>query len=248
MENALSKNLLSDWQVNTIRFTVFLSPSTVVSGLTIWNKVVGEVPELKIENPRRSDIQLEGNYEKGKLVLKIEPVRIDWYYRPLEIDFDGTIGDFDEVLKTFIPLINKWLTSQEFPQVVRIAFGAILFYKVENRENGYQQLAEYLPNVKIDINKSSDFMYQINRPRLSQVGINGLKINRLSKWFITLVRDDILTSGNIREGIPLHFCTLELDINTSPDNKDEIPSKKVTNLINEMVEFGKEIALKGDLE
>ena len=50
------------------------------------------------------------------------------------------------------------------------------------RELGYRELGRFLPAVRLD-EDSSDFSYQINRPRRSTV-IPELSVNRLSKWSV----------------------------------------------------------------
>ena len=123
---------------------------------------------------------------------------------------------------------------------------------VDNRKSGYELIANYLPNVKLDPIGSSDFLYQINRTRNSQLGISDLEINRLSKWSVVkrgLARIDILPEARVSlfPSSETFSCRLELDVNTSGDYKNDIPSEKLADVFHELVDFAKEIALKGDI-
>ena len=159
------------------------------------------------------------------------------------------IGPFPKSLESFVPLMRNWLNS--CLPVVRVAFGAILLQPVKTQQEGYQLIAEYLPSVKLSPGESSDFSYQINRPRDSKTGIPNLRINRLTKWSVAqyFERRVPMAPGAIR-----HFdsevrldCRLELDINTAPDFQEDLPSGELSRIFEELVALGEEIATKGDL-
>src|SRR5262249_9107031 len=130
---------------------------------------------------------------------------------------------------------------------VRLAFGAILKTPVGNREEGYGVLQKFLPSVRLDPAASSDFMYQINRPREVKFGNVSILINRLSRWAVEIVETRHLSPGQPLMASQEFRCNLELDINTSPDFQGELPQRKVREIFETLVDFGREIALEGDI-
>lgn len=198
---------LGVWQAETMRLTAFPGPAARIAEPTWWADLVGEPPEAKISRPRKGGQQEEGIFEGRKLVLVVEPSRIDWLLIPADHQ-DGemgdipTIGSFPEALDAFSQLMLRWFALGTCPPVRRLAFGAILLQPVEDRQTGYRQISAYLPSVRLDPEGSSDFSYQINRPRDSTSGISGLRINRLSKWSSYLENGPILYGTGIRRALP----------------------------------------------
>lgn len=200
----------------------------------------------------------EGKFKEGKLVLRVELGRIDWLFtkaRDREPNFEemSTVGSFPESLDKFAELMPHWFEIETCPSIQRLAFGAILLNPVESRQAGYRQISEYLPNVKLDSEDSSDFLYQINRPRDSNSGIADLRINRLSKWSVatqTWMESRLSpksASVSRFSGPQIFACRLELDINTMPDFKGELTQKQLPPIFQELVKLGKEIVQKGDI-
>jgi len=120
---------------------------------------------------------------------------------------------------------------------------------VENRAAGYRNLSRYLPAVRLDPEGSQDFYYQINRPRRSTV-VDGLQINRLSKWsvaqFVPITL--MLTPQSVQSGVGAgeEACRIEVDVNTAPHGNAELPSARLPEVFGELVRLGEEIVSKGD--
>ena len=104
----------------------------------------------------------------------------------------------------------------------------------------------------MDLEHSSDFLYQINRARDSTTGIADLKINRLSKWSVAAIR----TGGIILEPAGITYqqtpqaifaCRLELDVNTQPEGPDPLPRTQTTSVLTELIDLGREIIAEGDI-
>ncbi|MCK4296645.1 MAG: hypothetical protein KAX28_08350 [Candidatus Marinimicrobia bacterium] len=246
----------ADWNVELLRFTVFPIPDTQIGEPNWWNDIVGERSETRVIQARKSHFQDKGPYEEGELVLKIEPLRIDWFYRTIQNpegqDIRNTLGLFQEAIKTFTSLMSKWFALKDFPSPQRIAFGSIIFQPVGSHKAGYEKLAEYLKSVKLDPERSSDFLYQINQPRDSKTDIENLKINRLMKWSVQTIRligfvfDE--EHRNIYNGQKKFSCRLELDINTVPDPKRHFSAKECQTVFDELVQLAVEISQKGDIK
>ena len=236
------------WQVESLRFTTFLSPSAENPDPNWWEVVVGEPPQSLNAQPKQGIVQAVGSVEGGfTLVLGIQPARVDWMYgRPDEGD---SIAPLEESINRFAEFLTTWF--EICPSAVRLAFGAILLIPVGSKEDGYRLLNRYLPSFTLDAERSSDFSYQINRWRLSQ-SIEGLRINRLSRWSTAKRQKSTIAIGP--GGIvPSQLqdaefsCRLELDINTAPEYEGEFDQGRTATLYQELVTLGIEITDKGDI-
>ena len=250
----LEKQSLDRWQPGLFRLSVFPSPVAQIGEPTWWSDLVGEQPEKRTSQPRTGGFRDEGEYEGNKLVLSVQPLRIDWMLVPQE-DVPPTanfltLGTFSECLPKFSRLMNRWFQMEECPTVQRLAFGAVVFLPVESLQIGYQQLSAYLP-FEMDWTNATDFNYQINRRRDSVSEIPDLKINRLSKWSVgsVILSDITLAPGSTRANALQHLygCRLELDINTSPEFLGEITREQLPQIFQELTDLGTEIVEQGDI-
>lgn len=245
-----------NWQAESLRLTAFVTPSAQVKGEDWWTRIAGTQPETRTAKPALGQMVDAGIFEGNSLTLSIQPGRIDWFLSPDQSKVEDSaveirsIGSFREVVGTFLSAMLKWL--ELCPPIIRLAYGAILLEPVENKEVGYRRLSEYLPSVRVDAEASADFSYQINRPRKSQVKIDGLQINRLSKWSVTSLHSVTLAVGpklihQYRSAAQTMACRLELDINTPAEIQDELPHDKLGDIFRELTNMGSEIANRGDI-
>ena len=173
---------------------------------------------------------------------------------PIEIDQNrSSLGLLSEASESFNELIQKWFVVDNFPTLQRVAFGALVIQPVEDRKTGYERISKYLINsVKLDPESSSDFLYQINRPRDSKLNFPELKINRLTKWSVQTYKHIGVAVGEesktVYESEESFACRLELDINTMVNIKNRFNSNDSKNLFNELANLGLEIAEKGDIK
>lgn len=254
MKNNTLKINLNEWYVDLLRFTGFPTPDFQIQEPSWWQYIVGEPSETKVFHPRKRQFQDKGIFKEGELILEIEPFRIDWIYRVTQSEFDqikNSLGLLSEASKSFNESIQKWFDVDNFPTLQRLAFGALLIQPVKNRKSGYNRISKYLINsVKLDPESSSDFLYQINRPRDSKLNFPELKINRLTKWSVQTHKHFGVAVGKesktVYESEESFACRLELDINTMPNIKNRFNSDDSKNIFNELVNLGIEIAEKGD--
>lgn len=243
------------WQAESFRLTVFLSPSAQAIKPDWWKALTGEDPDRRTSEPKTGLQQEEGKFKdeniEGKLVLTIQPTRVDWQLVPLLDVFDSgfpTIGSLEDSLDLFLTLMLRWIKIA--PPIQRLAFGVVLNKPVNSSKEGYKWISSYLP-FSLD-EDSSDFLYQINRPRKSaSTGISDLLINRLSKWSVSLLTSFAFDPNKPEQYITKphqFFVRLELDINTAPDFSVEFTSEQLPQVFQELVELGKEIATKGDIK
>lgn len=238
------------WQVESFRLTSFPTPAKEFKAENLWQDVIGEPSENTIVRAREGFRQDDGRFNGRKVVLGTQPIRIDWLMGPNEEDGETTIGTFQDSLDLFLELMSRWLKIS--PPLRRLAFGTILVFPVDSRKAGYEVLGNYLPNVKLDPVGTSDFLYQINRPRISQSQISELMINRLTKWSVLkrgLARFELSPDAQVAlfPSSETLSCRLELDINTSGEYQGELAVDKLSNIFNELVGLTKEIALRGDI-
>ena len=253
---------LSVWEARSLRLTVFTSVPVEASTQPWWADLVGKLPEREVTLPRQASHTVEGPVDltetvKGKLALRVEPVRVDWTFAPADGEADEprqtpTLGSFSEAAREFMKLVSRWLTRTDIPDMNRMAFGAALIQHLPDRETGYRKMAEYLkPSVEVD-EKSSDLTYTINRPRPSQCGMQDMQVNRLSKWLVAIRRTMLVTSNEIPpallRGTPYFDLCLDLDINSSAEFQGVIPVDKRGALLNEFVDLAEEIAVRGDVK
>lgn len=183
------------------------------------------------------------------------PGRVDWTLESAEKESDKTsellaLGSMSSnTLEPFVKIITKWLGK--CPATNRLAFGAHLGKITNNIHMGYEEIQQYLPSVKLDPQNTTNFRYQINRPRKSNIDSN-IMINRMNKWSVELISTGGVTIGpmgsKISTGVQnIPVCMLELDINTAPRGNG-IAKNKVRKVFQELVEYGHEISSKGDIK
>jgi hypothetical protein len=125
-------------------------------------------------------------------------------------------------------------------------FGAEISIPVSNHVEAYRLLDSYLPVVTVDP-ESSDFNYSINRKRSSEVGISGLRINRLSRWNALLRKIGMKTAEQVVSAAEFYSCRVEFDMNTDPASIGRLPKEKLKDIFQELVSLGVEISEKGDV-
>jgi hypothetical protein len=242
---------MSEWQVENMRLTVF--PTDGTRSPEWWQGVTGSLPdEITI---KKGVAMVQGAFAQGSLMLKWEIDRIDWILMPTDVAAGDAIaggefpslGTFAEVLLPFSNAIEKWFSLTDVPAFRRIAFGCVLIHPEQSRSVAYTKLRDYIP---VDLNpNSSDLLFQINLPNVESKVVNGLLLNRLSKWFVgtySLAAPGVGFIGlpNIEVPVPLAM-RVELDMNTHPKFITPMPKDRLVGLFHELIEHGHAIAAEG---
>jgi hypothetical protein len=246
----------SEWMAEQLRLTVFTVPGEVnVNPDMWWETAVGVAPNESTANLKMGMKTLAGTFHAGKLILKLEPGRIDWLLFPPDIDpaagLPGefpTIGPLGENLEQFSDAVERWLGRADLPEFARMAFGAVVNHPEQERRSAYVRLPDYLP-IRIDP-ESSDFNLQINVPTDSGSGIGGLRVNRLSRWSImalarVALRLDGAAVAATSSQFMAHALRVEVDINTSPEFREVLPQQRRIDLYRELVAFGRDTITLG---
>jgi hypothetical protein len=244
---------VDDWKVMLLRLTTFHADGQLAKTEGWWRRLTGSEPESIVNKPKGGERAEVGRHDDWPLALQVQQQpegRVDW-----------VAGGFAELvenpdaprlmarLPVFVGLVNQWLQAT-CPQTKRLALGAVLWLDVTSKEEGYRKMSDYLD---FDLNPdSSDFLYQINRKRSSKI-VEGLSINRLTRWAIGL-RQQVTATIHVgggpvesEQGRPAYHCGLELDVNTAPEFGRPLPPERLTDLLEEMQRMSLEIVREGDI-
>lgn len=241
------------WQVQSLRLTVFRqSPADTVT--PVLEQMIGEKPTKVDYQPRDNVIREEIPIILGNLIHIANPIRTDFHLQPSEEQLKETssfpvIGTYSEINKQFIELITASIIDASAPEINRIALGTTVLQPGENKESCYKILSEYLPHVEIDIENSTDFLYQINRP-INSLLESGLVINRLTKWSAARFAGFGIMIGDRSEIVPdakeRFACRLEIDVNTSQYHTEILSKNNLPDIIHELNELCVRIMAEGD--
>ena len=246
---------IGEWEVGQFRATTFHLPgSDLLDRTGLWQEVVGTSPESIDSRPRERLMRQVGSLGDSQLLLIVRSDRVDWILQPLvgpqnqPPEVLPTLGSDRDSLVRFQRVVESWLVQS--PPVTRLAFGSVLVFGVADLRAGYLQLSNYLPKLELDKEEGIDFLFQINRPRMSKV-VPNVKINRLTKWSIMQVGAISINIGT--SAVPTLGATplslarrLELDINTAPESTNEVSRTQAHSLFREFMTLGSEVATKGD--
>lgn len=250
------------WGAGLLRLTAFIGEQAEGAPTGWWESVTGGPPEH--EETRRllatyhyDGSILVGGSASGILNLDVSPGRVDWVLvkdvepQQLESLQSSALGPLVPTIDGFQAALSSWFRLAGY-SVNRLALGAQLRGPSVGKIEGYRALGTFLPDVKIDTEGSSDFLYRINRPRPSLVLQDGTPINRLSLWSVgTLSISRLRIDGggltNDKTVFPEETaCSLELDINTSRTRSTAIPGGILADLLTELRSLLVEIAESGD--
>lgn len=244
---------LNEWLAESLRATIFPPPGVAPVAETWWRDTLNREPDTRAIKPATREHLEEGLLEGAKLLLTVNPIGVvQWQVvalPPTEVPSDLlAAGPLMTILPSFIGLLERWFPM--CPGASRIAFGAVGLLRVSGHREAYERLATFLRSVKIDPEKSTDFLYRINRPRESITSISDLRINRLSTWHA--IRMGVLASPTGSGPYALinerHACRVEVDINTVPTFQGTFTPHQVTEVFRELQRLGLEIIEAGDIE
>lgn len=241
------------WNIESHRLSLFRAPGAAASAEEIWTAIADGAPEELSAKPGLGTTTAIGPFGSGQLFVQVEPSRVDCFMLGAKQSepSPSVIGPYPDAFRKWKEDILPWIDHA--PQVVRVAYGTVLTESVASKEVGYSTLATRLPYVKIDPQNSSDFLYQINRPRISTT-IKDLTVNRLSKWAVQRI---IVTSASTTgvNGFRLadtpisdmYQCRLELDISSAIERAEALPSDLMSKLLEELFAIAEELIEKGDV-
>lgn len=241
----------TEWTALQLRASLFrTAASTTVVAEGWWEAVTGTVPEIRLERKQLHGFEEAGPFEGARLILKTEPSRIDW----LLVGTDTPSPKPDEVgplipaRDAFVRAVQRFLDRKDIPDSNRLALGIVASRPVDSKEQGYRVLADYLPAVSIDPVNSSDFLYQINRVRTSQV-VPGVAMNRLQRWSVSHGQLVMMTPASVSVVEEADYAVrIDFDFNTTNESSAAVQGARDRwpALFEELSQLAYEVLLDGD--
>lgn len=252
----MAKCRLADWQAESLRLSAFLAEAMDPTKMRFWESLVGSPPEELRNRPQQQLFTEEGPFLDGRLRVQASNNRIDWMLFPA-LDNPRSelpvVGPYDVLDQGFRELMRRWIV--DCPPVNRLGYGGVLLLPVGSLPDAHGRLDGLLPAVEIDPGNTRDFMYRINRRRVSRCSIEGLEVNRLSTWSVVQVIETLVELSADGQQTPKvthqpgsrSICRLEIDINTAPEFSRALDRDAVPEVFEELVDIGNEIATEGDV-
>ncbi len=247
----MTKTSSPAWLAESVRITLFclvIPPPPTATNL--WRRIADAEPEETSSRPALGLHQVHGPFAGGRFSASATQGRLDLVLSAEPQLFDpftqSTLGRYKSAVETLVE--RSEFIVEDLPPVHRIALGAVLLQPASERAAGYRTLVPFLPALQIEAETSSDFSYQINRPRASRVNPD-LVLNRLSKWSVQMTAAMVAVAGvSAALGADRKFAArLEADVSTPADHGGEIPPEKIMEFFNELKELIFELAEKGDV-
>lgn len=244
---------LTMWQIENLRFSVFLARPTAPEPVGSWADVMGQdADDTRIKGTgEQRVVSQQGPFGGAVMRAEVKLDRIDWHLLPPPPKTPSkrpTAGPYEKGKDRFRDAMRAWLDAAH-PDANRMAYGALLSLRSGDRSDSLRVLDNLLTTVKVDPQNTWDFDYSVNRRRGSK-SVNDLMINRLAKWSLG---KEILGMLELPVGggqprmntVTVHVPMLMLDINTDPEFRG--PLDRPRELLAELAALGTEIALEGDV-
>jgi len=237
------------WRVQTLRLTAFASGTHEPSSW--WQSVFGE-PAEQTTTLATGAFRQEGIGIGGRVRLGSQGNRADWLLGPIVLDEEvdlPELGAFSDVVPKFAAKLRPW--AAQVPNVVRLAFGAILTIRAENKADAVRKLVKHAA-INFDPTNCEEFQLVVNRPRTIRSIAAEVLVHRVAKWTAaSLVK--MAQSIQIGQTSPTSLLTmksvgqLELDINTTPERVEPFGGGELAKVLDELVKFAQEISQRGDV-
>ena len=241
-----------DWGVELVRLSLFLSEPHAISDKD-WAIITGQ-QEAETRQAVPGGKRLSGSVPSGVMHMSATASRFDVILAAAAI-VEGeevqlpSVGPYDETFTSFFESTCKWIVEVN-PSATRIAFGAVLTCKAQNREEAYGHLRDLLKSLKVDPKNMRDLQYLVNWPGESKVE-QGLVVNRLTTWgALRIVRKFLQISETAVEGGDTRHVDavrLEMDHNTDEAKKTTFDQGKLIPIYSELVELARQNAAEGEV-
>lgn len=243
----------AQWEAQNFQLIAFPVAAAPVMDQTWFNHVTGAGDEIE-RTTKKNHLVDKAVIGDRVISLTVETGKITWLelpHRPTEELTEGfpTLGLLVKEHDRFVRMMERWLPL--CPSIYRLAFATKLMRKSVDTVDSYNCLSKYVHAVDIDPEGSSDFLYRINRRRESAV-LKGRYINRLSTWSALKFKFEMgMLAGVVEKPLvqnEFSCCTVDLDINTGPEDESPIDPAAIVPLLNELRQLAMEIAERGDVK
>jgi hypothetical protein len=189
----------------------------------------------------------------GRLILAIDRSRLDWQMEGVDEGDPWQVPVLDrwsEAVAGFQAVVEAWLRRGDVPDLLRVAFGAVLLQPVASIEEGNQRLMQAVPGLPLKINNTSDALFQVNRPCESWSYAGQLRLNRLTKWSVATIQSFEISLPRmvpVSTGDEQCVFRVELDINTDATRGKPLDRSRLPELFGELVQLALGLATDGDV-
>jgi hypothetical protein len=242
------------WSVENVRLTLFSGSPLQISEAD-WRAVTGR-EEAEARQAVPGGRMFTGPFEGGQLSVSGAFQRADLIFAaalPNEVSAEPqllNVGTWEAVRDRFSAFASSWMESISFP-IVRMAFGAVLLCRAENKMASYELLKQLLSSVTVDPVRMSDLVFRVNWPTTSKT-IEGLRLNRITNWSAIQVMLANVTLGPhanqalLSEG--LHAVRLEIDHSSDQARVKEFPRAALKPIYDELVLLSSENSSEGEIQ
>lgn len=244
-----------DWYAESLRLTFFVLPSWIQR--SIFSEITGSPPAEQVVRPPVQFHQETGNALGAQFTVLQQAGRIDFILSdtpnpagagtavqvPKAFFWAGPLREctatFDRAVAAAVPVVAS---------AMRVAYAIALLKQTETASSAMKVLKQAVPTVDFDPEIDSDFVYQINRPRVSRFGY---KLNRLVRWEI--IQSSILSiTAGAALPIPISAAfAARVYADVSTDEKNTKPLSEIITLseaVDEVRALALDIVHKGDMK
>jgi hypothetical protein len=247
------EKLTRPWSARTLRLTAFLRSDNPIEAISpdAWGRATGQTPAIDQSQPRQLSRVHGGPIGPGFLMLQIQGLarRVDWIMEPAPDDPSGGVpplelGPVETALAAFNEVVRGWLATTDIV-ANRLAVGTIAVMPEPDRITAYKALQDFLPSVKIDPERSRDFQYRINRPKLSRVLGPDVELNRITTWNALRLR--LLSPSGPVSAFGGEFAAVECDHSTPAEREEPLENARFVDIYDELVEMALQNLERGEL-
>lgn len=257
------------WQVESFRATAFYDVGkTQFDASKLWSSLVHRQPDQLSSRPNEKIQIAQGRYGGNEKYIQCttRPDRVDWTLQAPQAQANITpigapvmaspnlpvIGTIGASLPPFLELVERWLKMN--PEVIRLAFGAVLMYEATDQNEANQKIATLLPTIDLGNSSSdsvSDLLFRINRKTVARIDGSEILVNRISTWSTVQIGS---VGFAISGGGPVQVlgqsgsfaCRLELDVNTANNLGHPSIQRDASSIFAKLAHYGQAIAMEGD--
>ncbi|QWQ11214.1 hypothetical protein DOT66_25075 [Ralstonia pseudosolanacearum] len=226
---------LSDWPVESLRFSLFAPAILSFETLGLFQAFVGATPATTTKQ-NTGEFTESGPYEKGG-VIEIRGVgnRVDVTWMPVGVVLPivPSLGSYVDVADDFADRCVTWLRQVRL-EAIRIAFGATLHHCTSGKTANNELIRELAPFLAYDPTDIQDLALQYNVPAAA-TSVPQVTINRLVRLQSVMYR----TFGVVPhlQVMEQHAARVEFDYNTSNESAEHLRSAPLDRIVLEMLEL-----------
>jgi hypothetical protein len=244
----------TEWDAESFRVTFFVTADWKQRPL--FAEIAGAPPAEAVSRPQLQVLQETGSafgsslsvaqqQERIDLILGSQPPQPQIQFAQMLTTPDNRfprVGRLVESMAEFDKLSAK-LAALVF-SVVRVAFAVSLVVQTDSSASALLVLKQHIHSLDFDPKLDSDFVFQINRPRI----LEGAKINRLTRW--EAIESRLFSVAQTAQIVPAassHAARAYIDISTTAERAEVLSPEVVRVRLDQFSAFALEIAEKGDV-